>query len=68
MRGRGVAQFLNKLRINAAQKMGARSIMATASEANMRLLLKLGFFDIGQRIYFEDRPDTQFFALQYNFP
>lgn len=65
-RGRGLAQLLNKTRVQAAREMGARSIMVTASEGNARLLRKLGFEDIGETVYFEDRPGTCFWALQYN--
>jgi predicted GNAT family N-acyltransferase len=65
-RGRGVAQSLNRVRVQAARDMGARSVMATASEANARLLLKLGFADIGERVVFSDRPRVPFWALQLN--
>jgi hypothetical protein len=46
--------------------MGARSIMVTASEANAVLLRRLGFYDIGKVVYFEDRPGIAFHALQLN--
>jgi predicted GNAT family N-acyltransferase len=65
-RGRGLAQLLNTTRIQAARQMSARSVMATASAGNARLLKKLGFEDIGETVYFEDRPDTCFYALQLN--
>ncbi len=67
-RGRGVAQSLNQVRVEAARLMGARSVMATASEGNARLLLKLGFTDIGETISFDDRPGVVFHALQLDFP
>lgn len=66
-RGRGLAQLLNITRMNVAHEMGAQSIMVTASEGNARLLKKLGFEDIGERVFFEDRPNTCFYALQYDF-
>ena len=65
-RGRGIAQNLNKIRIQYARDLGAKSIMVTASEGNARLLRKLGFIDIGETIYFDDRPNTLFHALQLN--
>jgi predicted GNAT family N-acyltransferase len=67
-RGRGVAQQLNRLRMQAAQEMGAASMMVTASAGNARLLQKLGFQDIGvDPVFFADRPTTPFYAMQYNF-
>ena len=66
-RGRGLAQLLNVTRIQAAREMGANSIMVTASAGNARLLKKLGFEDIGETAYFDDRQGTCFYALQYNF-
>lgn len=65
-RGRGIAQELNKIRIQAAKDMGAKSIIVTASEGNAKLLRKLGFFDIGRIVEFEDRPGIPFHALQLN--
>lgn len=65
-RGRGLAQLLNTTRIAAARAMGAQSVMVTASAGNARLLKKLGFEDIGETVYFEDRPGTCFYALQLN--
>ena len=65
-RGRGLAQMLNKVRIEAARDMGAKSVMVTASEGNARLLRKLGFEDIGETVSFEDRPNTSFYAMQLN--
>jgi predicted GNAT family N-acyltransferase len=65
-RGRGVAQLLNAARVEAARAMGAKSVMATASEGNARLLLRIGFFEIGQTVVFADRPKTTFHALQMN--
>lgn len=65
-RGRGLAQLLNTTRIAAARAMGARSIVVTASEGNVRLLKKLGFEDIGETVYFEDWPNACFYALQLN--
>ncbi len=65
-RGRGLAQLLNTTRIAVAREMGAKSIMVTASAGNARLLQKLGFEDIGETVYFDDRPGTCFYALQLN--
>eukprot|EP01038_Epipyxis_sp_PR26KG_P007467 gene7467-10178_t len=65
-RGKGIAQQLNMIRIKAAKEMGAKSIMVTASVGNMSLLKKLGFEEIGEQIYFDDRPGTCFYALQLN--
>ena len=66
-RCRGIAQEMNKLRVEFARALGAKSVMVTASEANARLLRKIGFEDIGQTIEFSDRPRTLFVALQLNF-
>ena len=64
---KGLAQELNALRIEAAKKWGAASIMVTASEGNARLLQKKnGFEDIGERVEFSDRPGVLFLALQLN--
>jgi predicted GNAT family N-acyltransferase len=66
-RGHGFAKQLNEIRVNAAREMGAKSVMVTASGGNKHLLCKyLGFEDIGETIYFEDRPNTLFYALQLN--
>jgi predicted GNAT family N-acyltransferase len=65
-RRRGIAQKLNEIRILAAREMNAKSIIVTATKENARRLLNLGFFDINQRIYFEERPAVEFFALQMN--
>lgn len=64
--GRGLAQSLNEIRITAAREMGAKSIMVTASEANVRLLSKLGFVKIGETVKFDDRPGVIFHAMQLN--
>jgi predicted GNAT family N-acyltransferase len=65
-RRKGLAQLLITKRIQTARDMGARSVMATASAGSAGVLKKLGFEDIGERVYFEDRPDTCFHALQLN--
>ena len=62
----GIAQKLNSLRVQCARDLSARSIMVTASEGNARLLRKIGFTDIGEKIIFSDRPNTTFYALQLN--
>jgi predicted GNAT family N-acyltransferase len=66
-RGRGLAQALNAVRVDAARAMGARSVMVTASGGNATLLQRIGFVAIGQTIVFSDRPNTVFHALQLNF-
>lgn len=65
-RGQGIAQKLNIVRIQAARDLGARSMIVTASEGNARLLRKLGFWDIGKVVEFDDRPGIPFHALQLN--
>ena len=65
-RKRGIAHSLNQVRVDAARALGARTIIATASAGNAKLLKKLGFFDIGEQIVFDDRPHTLFYALQLN--
>ena len=65
-RRRGYADALNRVRIEAARNMGAKSIMVTASTGNVTLLQRLGFQAIGQHIVFSDRPNTVFHALQLN--
>ena len=65
-RKQGLAQQLNEIRITAAREMEASSIIVTASEGNASLLRKLGFFEIGHRIEFDDRPGVSFIAMQKN--
>ena len=65
-RRQGLAHRLNEIRIVAAQEMGARSIIVTASVGNVSLLKKSGFFEIGQRIEFDERPGVSFTAMQKN--
>lgn len=66
-RGKGFAKLLNEIRINKAREIGAKSIMVTASEGNKVILCRnFGFEDIGERVYFDDRPNTLFYALQLN--
>lgn len=62
-RSRGIAQSLNRARIEAARQSGVRTVIATASEANARQLFKLGFRDTGEVVFFDDRPATPFKAL-----
>lgn len=62
----GLAQMLNDVRVEEAKAMGAKSIIVTASAGNASLLTKIGFFDIGERIVFEDRPGVTFIAMQKN--
>jgi predicted GNAT family N-acyltransferase len=64
-RKRGIASELNRLRIEfASREFGAKMIIATASQDNARLLEKIGFKDIGERVEFDDRPGIIFSALQ----
>jgi predicted GNAT family N-acyltransferase len=65
-RRQGLAQQLNEIRVTAAREMGAHSIIVTASEGNASLLRKIGFFEIGHRIEFDDRPGVSFIAMQKN--
>ena len=65
-RGRGIAHFLNVTRVFDAKNMGANALISTASVGNMRLLKKIGFVEIGQEVVFEDRPNTIFYALQFD--
>lgn len=62
-RRQGFAQALHRLRIDAARKMGAQSIMVTASAANVSQLIKFGFKEIGETIVFPDRPNTKAHAM-----
>lgn len=63
-RGKGVAQSLNLVRIEASRAMGARSIIATASAPNARLLCRLGFTQTDILVRFDDRPSTDFYGLE----
>jgi predicted GNAT family N-acyltransferase len=63
-RKRGIAQELNRIRIEYAKQWGAKMIIVTASAENARLLERIGFTDIGERIEFADRPGVAFSALQ----
>lgn len=63
--GNGIAQFLNRLRISLANKLGAKYIIVTASYDNMIRLKTLGFEEIGKIVYFDDRPNVAFHCLQY---
>jgi hypothetical protein len=38
--------------------------MRTPADGNARLLVKLGFVDIGETISFDDRPGVVFHAMQ----
>lgn len=66
-RGLGVGKELNRLRLEAARAMGAKSILVTASDANARLLTAVGFTDTGVHETFPNRPEFPFRALQYLF-
>lgn len=66
-RGNGVGDQLNKVRIDAAKKMGAKSIIVTASEGNSRLLHRVGFTDTGIRETFPNRPGFEFKAMRLDF-
>ncbi len=66
-RGKGLGSQLNKIRVDAARMMGARSIVVTASEINSRLLSQLGFADTGIRESFPNRPGFEFRAMQLVF-
>ena len=66
-RRRGIAQALNRVRVEAARTAGARACVVTASAGNAKLLSALGFDDIGVTVKFDDRPATVFHALQLVF-
>jgi hypothetical protein len=57
-------QELNVVRIAAARAMGARTVVATASQGNARLLARLGFESIGATVRFSDRPEVEFTAME----
>lgn len=67
-RGRGLASALNRIRVDAARRAGARTLTVTASAANARLLERIGFVDSGLRATFEDRPGFPFRALELALP
>ena len=60
----GIAQELNRLRIEEARRWGAKTIVVTASDGNVRLLEKSGFEKIGKTVEFKDRPGVIFHAMQ----
>jgi predicted GNAT family N-acyltransferase len=63
-RGCGIASLLNRLRMEAAEIAGARTVTVTASAANANLLQRQGFTDIGLLATFPDRPKVTFYALE----
>jgi predicted GNAT family N-acyltransferase len=63
-RGRGIASALNRVRIDAARSAGISMLITTASFINRRLLLRVGFSDIGETVSFDDRPGVIFYALE----
>lgn len=62
-RGLGIGRLLSEVRIDAAKKIGAKSIIVTASENNARILKQLGFIDTGIRETFPNRPNFEFAAM-----
>ncbi len=66
-RGMGLGREFNRVRIEAARGDGAKSILVTASDANARLLLSMGFTDTGVVESFSNRPGFMFRALQLVF-
>jgi GNAT superfamily N-acetyltransferase len=66
-RGRGLGHAFDRIRLEAAREMGARSIIVTASEKNSKLLMELGFEDTGVRGFFPNRPTFEFRGLQFLF-
>ena len=66
-RRRGIAQTLNRVRVEAARAAGARACVVTASAGNAKLLNALGFEHIGVTVRFDDRPMIVFHALQLVF-
>ncbi len=63
----GIGRRMSELRMSAAQAMGAKSMLVTASVANSRLLFQLGWVDTGIRVVFPDRPDMEFMGLEVRF-
>ena len=66
-RGYGIGRKLSEIRIEAARDVGAKSIIVTASPQNARLLASLGFQDTGIREIFPNRPQFEFYAMDYVF-
>ncbi len=66
-RGMGLGREFNRVRIEAAREEGAKSILVTASDANARLLLSMGFTETGVIESFSNRPGFMFRALQLVF-
>ena len=70
-RGRGYAQQLNRVIIQAAKDLGCTSIVVAATQINVNILLKLGFMHLMQHdspvtvIIDDDYPITVFYAMQY---
>eukprot|EP01111_Echinosteliopsis_oligospora_P006000 TRINITY_DN1987_c0_g1_i2.p1 TRINITY_DN1987_c0_g1~~TRINITY_DN1987_c0_g1_i2.p1 ORF type:complete len:185 (+),score=43.15 TRINITY_DN1987_c0_g1_i2:68-622(+) len=64
----GIASMLNKLRVDAAKKMGAACVTSTASDINTKLLVeKSGFRDTGYTIFFPNRPNVPFHIIELVF-
>jgi ribosomal protein S18 acetylase RimI-like enzyme len=63
-RGCGLGRKLNELTIEKARALGAKCILVTASEANARILEKLGFHDTGIKEIFSNRPKYVFSAME----
>jgi predicted GNAT family N-acyltransferase len=63
-RSKGIAQYLNKLRIHIAKLLNTEYMIVTASQGNTILLKKLGFIEINKIVYFDDRPNYPFHCLQ----
>jgi ribosomal protein S18 acetylase RimI-like enzyme len=66
-RGCGLGRELNELTIEKARSLGAKSILVTASDANVRILEKLGFHDTGIKEIFSNRPKCVFSAMELIF-
>ncbi len=63
----GIGRRMSELRMSAAQAIGAKSMLVTASVANARLLFQLGWVDTGIRVVFPDRPDMEFMCREVRF-
>lgn len=63
----GIGLLLNRLRVEAAKSMGARSVIGIASQQNSRLLERIGFVDTGARESFDHLQGTEFRALEQIF-
>jgi len=72
-RRRGYAQQLNRVQLQAAKVLGCASIVVTAKDISVNMLLKMGFAHLMQHgspvtVTFDDRPTTMFYGMYRNLP